>query len=104
MLIWEFEGLATHHGGFYKVGQSPSQYLMASCAGFAVNVTTYWAVEATSSLTFEVFAWVQNALVVWAGVLMGDAVAQRQPVGYVVSIIGFGMYTQIKAHSHQKSA
>ena len=101
--FWEFEGLATHHGGFYKVGQSPSQYLMASCAGFAVNVTTYWAIQATSSLTFKVFGCVKNALVVWAGVLMGDAVSQRQLVGYAVSIFGFGMYTRIKARSHQKS-
>lgn len=102
--FWEFEGLATHQGGFYKVGQSPFQYLLAACAGFAVNVTTYWAIEATSSLTFKVFGCVKNALVVWAGVLIGDAVSQRQLVGYAVSIIGFGMYTRIKAHSRQKSA
>lgn len=104
--VWELDGLTAYDGGFYKVAQSPGQYLLASCAGFAVNVTTYWAIEATSSLTFKVFGCVKNALVVWAGVLMGDKVSHRQFIGYAISVIGFGMYTHIKARPkpHLKAA
>lgn len=95
--VWEFDGLTAHHGGFHKVAQSPGHYMLATCAGFAVNVTTYWAIEATSSLTFKVFGCVKNAMVVWAGVFMGDKVSQKQLAGYAISVIGFGMYTRLKA-------
>lgn len=101
---WEWDGLNAHHGGLYKISQAPGQYLVASCAGFAVNITTYWAIEATSSLTFKIFGGVKNGFVVWAGVLMGDRVSQGQLAGYAVSIVGFGMYTHIKASPHVKSA
>ena len=95
--VWECNGLLAPQGGFSKVAHNPWLYLLASVAGFAVNVTTYWAIEATSSLTFKVFGCVKNGLVVWAGVLTGDQVSSRQLGGYTISVIGFVMYTKIKA-------
>lgn len=106
--VWERDGLLAPQGGFFKVACNPGLYLLASITGFAVNVTSYWAIEATSSLTFKVFGCVKNGLVVWAGVLTGDQVSSKQLGGYTISVVGFIMYTNIKAKhgptAHAKAA
>lgn len=96
-VLFEWQGLAAHHGGFYKVSCSPGQYLLAAAGGFIVNLTTFWAIKATSGLTFKVLGCIKNSFVVCAGVIMGDVISGQQLCGYAVSVIGFVLYTYTKS-------
>ena len=95
-LLWEWEGLTEPHGGFYKVYQKPLLYSFAAAGGFLVNLTTFWAIKATSGLTFKVLGCVKNSFVVWAGVLLGDVISGQQLCGYAVSLAGFLLYSHAK--------
>ena len=98
-LLWEWDGLTSHGGGMYKVSCKPHLYVLAAAGGFLVNLTTFWAIKATSGLTFKVLGCVKNSFVVWAGVLLGDAISGQQLCGYAVSLAGFILYTQAKVPS-----
>lgn len=95
-LLWEWDGLTAPDGGFDKVCQKPSLYLLAAAGGFLVNLTTFWAIKATSGLTFKVLGCVKNSFVVWAGVLLGDVISRQQLCGYGVSLAGFILYSHAK--------
>ena len=89
--IWEREGLLDH--GWQRVAARPHLYAAAAFMGFAVNVTTYWAIKATSSLTFKVLGSIKNTLVVFLGVFIyNEKVPQGQFLGYCVSVAGFLYY------------
>jgi hypothetical protein len=94
--IWEWDGLTAPHGGFAKIAEKPLQYAVAALTGFAVNITTYWAIKVTSSLTFKVLGCVKNSLVVWFGILLGDTLSGSQLLGYGLSVAGFCLYTWTK--------
>jgi len=98
--LFEWDGLTAHHGGMYKVSCHPSRYLLAATGGFVVNLTTFWAIKATSGLTFKVLGCVKNSFVVCAGVLMGDVISLQQMCGYFVSVIGFVIYTYTKSSAN----
>lgn len=98
-LIMERQGLTAPGGGFYKVSCKPLLYLLAAGGGFLVNLTTFWAIKATSGLTFKVLGCVKNSFVVWAGVLMGDVISRQQLCGYAVSLAGFLLYSRAKVVS-----
>ena len=98
-LLWEREGLAAAGGGLYKVSCKPHVYLLAAAGGFLVNLTTFWAIKATSGLTFKVLGCVKNSFVVWAGVLLGDSISGQQLCGYAVSLAGFLLYSRAKVSS-----
>ena len=104
VMLFEWEGLTAHHGGLYKVSCNPSQYLLAATGGFIVNLTTFWAIKATSGLTFKVIGSVKNSFVVCAGVFMGDVISIQQLCGYFVSVAGFIMYTYTKSPTSSTAA
>lgn len=95
-LLWEWDGLTAPHGGFAKVYDKPHLYLSAAAGGFLVNLTTFWAIKATSGLTFKVLGCVKNSFVVCAGVFMGDVISGQQLCGYAVSLAGFLLYSRAK--------
>lgn len=99
--LFEWDGLTAHHGGMYKVSCHPSRYLLATSGGFVVNLTTFWAIKATSGLTFKVLGCVKNSFVVCAGVLMGDVISLQQMWSYFFSVVGFVMYTYTKSSANR---
>ncbi|KAK9829753.1 hypothetical protein WJX72_007680 [[Myrmecia] bisecta] len=100
--IWEWEGLT--HGGFQLMQRSPLLYLLAIFTGFAVNITTAFAIKTTSSLTFKCFGVLKNSAVVAFGIVYGDLVTMSQMLGYMLSVAGFGLYTHHKWVQSQKEA
>ena len=98
--LFEWDGLTAHHGGMYKVSCHPTRYLLAASGGFVVNLTTFWAIKATSGLTFKVLGCVKNSFVVCAGVLMGDVISLQQMWSYFFSVVGFVMYTYTKSSAN----
>lgn len=95
--LFEWDGLIAPHGGFSIALSNPVRFALAAAGGFVVNLTSYWAIKATSGLTFKVLGCVKNAFVVFAGVLMGDVISGKQLVGYAVSVAGFALYTLAKS-------
>lgn len=69
---------------------------MAVAASFLVNLTTLFAIQASSSTTFKVAGCLKNSLVVWAGATLGDRVTPAQVQGYLLSLLGFSLYTGVK--------
>lgn len=66
--------------------------------GFAVNISTYWAIKATSGLTFKVLGSVKNTLVVVMGMLLyGEQVSGAQFLCYMVSVAGFILFSIAKS-------
>eukprot|EP00884_Botryococcus_braunii_P022451 jgi/Botrbrau1/8890/Bobra.0148s0010.1 len=93
-LVWEWRGILD--SGFSIMLAEPLIFAVSAVMGFFVNLSTAWAIQTTSSLTFKVFGTVKNTVVVWVGVLMGDRLSGVQVVGYAISVLGFGLYTYAK--------
>ena len=94
--LYEREGLFSSPNGLRAVARKPLPFAAALLMGFAVNATTAAAIGATSSLTFKVFGCAKNAAVVLLGVAAGDSVSAPAALGYVLSMLGFGLYTKAK--------
>ncbi|KAK9865387.1 hypothetical protein WJX84_008174 [Apatococcus fuscideae] len=74
-----------------------SLILEGSCLGLYVNALAYMVIQTGSSLTLKVLGTVKNALVVWLGILIfAEVVTPLQGAGYLMSLIGFGLYNYIK--------
>lgn len=101
--VWEWEGLVKH--GFQLMARRPLLYAAANLMGFAVNLSTAFAIKATSSLTFKVFGCLKNTLVVVLGCMQGDQIQPAQAASYGVSLAGFGIFTWAKYQdSRQRTA
>uniref|UniRef100_A0A7S0RY75 Sugar phosphate transporter domain-containing protein n=1 Tax=Chlamydomonas leiostraca TaxID=1034604 RepID=A0A7S0RY75_9CHLO len=102
-LIWEW-GQLVSTGALSIVGQYPLHFALAACAGFGVNALAILVIKLASSLTLKVLGTVKDAALVTAGVVfMHEQVSSLQLQGYVVSLLGFGMYNYIKSQNlHQK--
>ncbi|KAL6751170.1 hypothetical protein V8C86DRAFT_2784101 [Haematococcus lacustris] len=75
----------------------PLAFLMAFTMSFLVNLTCFFAIKYTSSLTFKVAGCVKNVAVVIYGVIaQREVVSGLQMLGYVVSVVGFAIYSQLK--------
>ncbi|KXZ47736.1 hypothetical protein GPECTOR_33g618 [Gonium pectorale] len=100
--IWELPGMmaATAAGGgsgLALVAADPWVFLAAPAVSALVNMSCFFAINATSSLTFKVAGCVKNVAVVAYGVLVhGEAITTLQVAGYAVSTAGFIMYSHIK--------
>lgn len=72
-----------------------------SCAAglsFLVNLTSFWAIGSTGSLTFKVAGCLKNLVVIWYSVAVGHEHVERlQIAGYLVSVAGFLLYTVVKS-------
>jgi len=58
-----------------------------------VNLSSFFAIHHTSSLTFKVAGCLKNVGVVMWGVLSGDHFTALQGLSYAISMGGFGLYT-----------
>jgi hypothetical protein len=99
--VWEGPGIAA--GGFQLVLDHPVAFFNAFFISFLVNLTCFFAIQNTSSLTFKVAGCVKNIAVVWYGVLFqGEVVTGLQMLGYMVSVLGFAIYSHLKMASKQQ--
>ena len=105
-LVWEWEGLTKPHGGGFQIMASkPLLFAAAMFMGWAVNMSTAFAISATSSLSFKVFGCLKNTLVVVLGCMQGDRLHAAQALSYSVSLTGFGIFTWAKmADSSRRTA
>lgn len=75
-----------------------SQLAYAGALSFLVNLTSFWAISATGSLTFKVAGCLKNLAVIWYAVAVShEHVSGGQLAGYLVSVAGFLLYTLEKA-------
>jgi drug/metabolite transporter (DMT)-like permease len=95
--IWEGQGIMAI--GLQMMADHPLSFISAFFISFLVNLTCFWAIQCTSSLTFKVAGCVKNVAVVWYGVLFeGEIISGYQMLGYLVSMVGFGLYTRLKMY------
>lgn len=77
-------------------------FFAAFFTSFLVNLSCFFAIQNTSSLTFKVIGCIKNVGVVWYGcVFHGEHVTAFQMVGYFVSVLGFALYSQLKMHAYK---
>lgn len=70
----------------------------AAALSFLVNLTSFWAIAGTGSLTFKVAGCLKNLAVIWYAVAVGrDSVSTGQVGGYLASVSGFLLYSLAKA-------
>ncbi|GAX82237.1 hypothetical protein CEUSTIGMA_g9665.t1 [Chlamydomonas eustigma] len=94
-VVWE--GMGPTSDGWAVIAQTPSAFLAAFTMSFLVNLSCYFAIQYTSSLTFKVAGCVKNIGVVWYGIVAHkEHVTLVQMAGYAVSIIGFAIYSKLK--------
>ncbi|GFR52179.1 hypothetical protein Agub_g14716 [Astrephomene gubernaculifera] len=97
MLAATYASTAERPMGLALVAADPWVFLAAPAVSSLVNASCFFAVYATSSLTFKVAGCVKNVAVVWYGVLAhGDTVTALQAAGYGVSTAGFMLYSHLK--------
>jgi hypothetical protein len=90
------EGRAIGALGWSALAGLMPTFAVVSVLSFLVNLTSYCAIQLTSSTSFKVVGSFKNAAVVWAGVAMGDVVTGRQVPGFALSIAGFVWYTAVR--------
>ena len=72
-------------------------FLLAASMGFGVNGMAFMVIQKASSLTLKILGTVKNAGLVWLGVLLfGESVTLMQGGGYIISLVGFGLYNYYK--------
>jgi hypothetical protein len=70
----------------------------AAALSFLVNLTSFWAIGSTGSLTFKVAGCLKNLAVIWYSVAVSrEHVSGAQLGGYLVSVAGFMLYTLAKS-------
>lgn len=79
------------------ITRNPLLFLAAGVVSFLVNAFSFLAIQTSSSLTFKVAGCVKNAVVVWIGVVQGDNLTIKEAAGYVLSLVGFLVYTVLRA-------
>ncbi|GLC38079.1 hypothetical protein PLESTF_000313100 [Pleodorina starrii] len=100
--VWEWPAAAAaaaagRGGGFALIAAAPATFLVAPLVSALVNMSCFFAINATSSLTFKVAGCVKNVAVVAYGVVAhGEAITPLQVAGYAVSVAGFTLYSQLK--------
>ncbi|GIL62444.1 hypothetical protein Vafri_16672 [Volvox africanus] len=98
--VWEWPGAvasAAYGKGFALLARAPWTTIAAPMVSALVNMSCFFAINATSSLTFKVAGCVKNVAVVVYGVLAhGDAITALQVAGYAISVVGFTLYSQLK--------
>ncbi|EFJ47385.1 hypothetical protein VOLCADRAFT_92023 [Volvox carteri f. nagariensis] len=95
---WPQAAAAAAYGrGFALAARDPMTFITAPLVSALVNMSCFFAINATSSLTFKVAGCVKNVAVVAYGVVAhGEAITVLQVAGYAVSVVGFTIYSQLK--------
>lgn len=96
-LVWEAKELAAIGlSGWIRLAPD----LVVLCVlSFLVNISSYYAIQNTSSTTFKVAGCFKNAVVIWIAAVQGDMVTRKQWEGFGVSTAGFLLYTWAKSRS-----
>lgn len=93
--IWEDMGPTSD--AWTMLATMPWSFFAAFAMSFLVNLSCFFAIQYTSSLTFKVAGCVKNIVVVWYGVAAhNEHVSPSQMIGYLVSVAGFAMYSKLK--------
>jgi hypothetical protein len=90
--------------GLDTVGMSvlktyPQEFFWSAVASFLVNLTCYYALEATSGTTLKVAGCFRNVVVVWMAMSVGgggDVLSEQQVKGIVLSMVGYVLFTVSK--------
>jgi hypothetical protein len=89
--------------GLDTVGMSvlmtyPQEFVWSAVASFLVNLTCYYALEATSGTTLKVAGCFRNVVVVWMAMSVGegDVLSEQQVKGIVLSMVGYVLFTVAK--------
>jgi hypothetical protein len=93
--VAEGRGLAARGAGL--LAARPGAFAWAAGCSLATNLASFLAISFTSSLTFKVAGCVKNLAVVWwAVVAHGEAIAGLQMACYALSAAGFLAYARLK--------
>eukprot|EP00803_Ostreobium_quekettii_P003464 evm.model.scf_183.8 EVM.evm.TU.scf_183.8 scf_183:78227-79108(+) len=82
--------------GFGLMARRPLLCLSTCGISFLVQLTGFFAIKYTSSLSFKVASIARNAAVMVWGVAWGDRLLSGQLMGYGVSIIGVAIFLRAK--------
>eukprot|EP00931_Biecheleriopsis_adriatica_P067532 TRINITY_DN41651_c0_g1_i1.p1 TRINITY_DN41651_c0_g1~~TRINITY_DN41651_c0_g1_i1.p1 ORF type:complete len:347 (+),score=66.00 TRINITY_DN41651_c0_g1_i1:17-1057(+) len=78
----------------WKVAEHPYLFMMAAGLGILVNYSSYWVIKTCGALTLKVVSIVRNiALIVYSCLVLGEAVDEKQGLGYSIALVGFIGYT-----------
>lgn len=90
--LFEWQGVVAL--GPKLLADSPLSFLMPFVISFFVNLSSYYAIATTSSLTFKVAGCLKNVGVVWYGAAVhAEHVSVVQMLGYLISVSGFILYS-----------
>lgn len=88
----------TEPENYGRVVNNPLPYVVVSCMGFGVILTTLGVIQTCGSLTFKAAGQVRNVGIVFVSIVMfGDVVTAQQACGYAINLIGFFMYQYVKS-------
>ena len=80
----------------------PSIFVLASCGGLAVNMSTSMMVRATSALTLRITALARNVAVIGISTLvLGEPVTFQECAGYTISVAGMLVYQHSRLHPNE---
>jgi len=97
------EDMGLGSSSWWILYQSPLPFVLAVVMSFLVNLSCFMAIQATSSLTFKIAGSIKNILVIVYGVFfVGESVTAFQVFGYTVSLLGFGLYAQMRKPVQEK--
>jgi len=105
MLSLVFEGEIFWGSAGALLVQHPVPFLYAFALSFLVNLSAYFAIQSTSSLTFKVAGCLKNLGVILYGMFfMLERVTLLQFVGYGASVAGFALYTHTQLQKKLRAA
>jgi hypothetical protein len=95
--IFEEKSL-TEPENYGRVVNNPLPYIVVSCMGFGVILTTLGVIQTCGSLTFKAAGQVRNVGIVFVSICtFGDRVTGQQTVGYAINLVGFAIYQYVKS-------
>mmetsp|Transcript_28628 Transcript_28628/g.54783 ORF Transcript_28628/g.54783 Transcript_28628/m.54783 type:complete len:379 (+) Transcript_28628:233-1369(+) len=90
--------------GHLIVLAKPELFMLAATMGFGVNFLSVGVIRHASSLWLKVLGQVKNAALVYGStIIFGNIVTAPQYIGYGMSLMGFGVYSYVKAQQHHEA-
>mmetsp|Transcript_34714 Transcript_34714/g.87075 ORF Transcript_34714/g.87075 Transcript_34714/m.87075 type:complete len:339 (-) Transcript_34714:190-1206(-) len=83
-----------------QITANPLIFIAAGTLGFGVNFTSLGVIKHLGSLTLKVLAQMKSILIIGAGIAVySDVVSLQTAAGYLVSVVGFGLYNYAKVQA-----